>query len=365
MKSKKILFIADGLGSGGAERQMVTVAGLLKKNGYDVYVLCYSRGDFYAHVLLDQAIPIIWKVEKRALPRMLKIRRYIRKGHFNAVISFLETPNFLNNFAAIGGHDWKVITGERSSKDSTFTSRKSKIFLWFHRYCDALVCNSENAKQRWAQRKPKYASKLHCIYNSVTLGLVHSTYEPRRGEKTNIIVAASHQYLKNGIGLIKALNEIDKEERKKIHVDWYGSKVVSGSGSAPYEEVLQFVRENNLESVIEFHDPTNDIADRMNQADAVALFSWLEGLPNTICEGMTLGKPIIMTRVSDYGILVNENNGFLCDWDNVESIKEALLSLSELPTETMLRMGKNSKNKAEGLFSQEAILINWIKLIEY
>ena len=33
---KKILFLAMGLGSGGVERQMVTIAKLLKEKGYNV-----------------------------------------------------------------------------------------------------------------------------------------------------------------------------------------------------------------------------------------------------------------------------------------------------------------------------------------
>jgi glycosyltransferase involved in cell wall biosynthesis len=38
----------------------------------------------------------------------------------------------------------------------------------------------------------------------------------------------------------------------------------------------------------------------MYESDVVALVSKLEGLPNTVCEGMALGKPIIMTRVFRY-----------------------------------------------------------------
>ena len=49
---KRILFIADGLGSGGAERQMVTVARQLQLRGYDVEVLCYSGNNFNEALLL-------------------------------------------------------------------------------------------------------------------------------------------------------------------------------------------------------------------------------------------------------------------------------------------------------------------------
>ena len=105
MNYKKILFISPNLGrgGGGAERQIVTVACLLKDGGYKVEFLCYAEGDFYAHILNDNQIPIRWLIYPNYFRRLFGVRRFIRKGKYDAVISFLETPNFLNNFAAIGG----------------------------------------------------------------------------------------------------------------------------------------------------------------------------------------------------------------------------------------------------------------------
>ena len=61
----------------------------------------------------------------------------------------------------------------------------------------------------------------------------------------------------------------------------------------------------------------------MNAADFVALFSYVEGLPNAICEALALGKPIIMTRVSDYCSLVSDNV-FLCETPEPLSIATSL-----------------------------------------
>lgn len=101
----------------------------------------------------------------------------------------------------------------------------------------------------------------------------------------------------------------------------------------------------------------------MNQADIIGLFSELEGLPNAICEGMMLGKPIIMTHVSDFELLVDENNGFLCDWDNPLSIRDTLRKTINLTNEDLIRMGKNSKEKAEKLFPEEVIINQWLSYI--
>lgn len=362
----RILFLSPNLGreGGGAERQIVTVGCLLKDAGFDVEYMYYADGDFYAPILEEKQIPIKCKLLPNYLKRMFYVRTFIRKGNYDVVISFLETPNFLNNFAAVGGKSWKVITGERSAQKRTFLSRKGKIFCWFQRYADYIVCNSDNAKKLWITYYPQYENKLVTIYNNVTLRSVSSSYIPKRDGRVHIVVAASYQNVKNAIGLVNALVLLNEQERGKIHVDWYGKKVIATTGTKEYDDACSAIEKNGLQDVIMLHEGTTEIHDRMNEADAVGLFSKYEGLPNAICEGMMLGKPIVMTRVSDYATLVDDSNGFLCDWDSPETIKNALLRLMNLPKDELLGKGKNSKIRAERLFSEDRIIKQWIKLIK-
>lgn len=359
----KILLLISDLGSGGAERQLVTLAVLFKQKGFDVEFLIYHKSDFYKHILDEHYIKINKLNPKNNFDRIFQIRKFIRQSGCDVVISFLEVNNFLASIAAIGGKKWKLITSELSAKKSTFLTRRGKIFGWFQRYSDAIVCNSHNAKAMWQKYYPKYKDKLSVIYNPVILQEITSKYTPRQDGKLRVIVAASYQYLKNPIGLIKALALMKEEEREKIEVDWYGRAEVTKGNTKAYDESLEKIKANNLQNVIHLNEATKDIANKMNEADIVALFSELEGLPNAICEGMMLGKPIIMTRVSDYDRLVDETNGFLCDWNNPGSIKDAFQKAINLSNEAIIEMGNNSRKKALGLFSNERILELWLRLI--
>ena len=363
---KKILFVSPNLGNGGggAERQIVTVACLLKNSGYEVEFLCYCDGDFYYYILEQQHIPVYWKISSSYWKRMISVRKFIRRGKYDVVISFLDTPNFLNNFAALGGKRWKVITGERSAKEEHFLSRRGKVFAWFQRFADGVVCNSENARNMWRKYYPNYTDKLFVIYNSVNLPPVTSTYYPKREGKLHILIAASYQYLKNPINLIKAISMMSEEDKKRLVVDWYGRAEITKGDTQCYDEVVQFVQENKLQEVVHLNFSTDHIQHKINEADVVALFSWLEGLPNVICEGMTIGKPIVMTRVSDYDVLIDETNGFLCDWNDVESIKRVLIKVIHLDRDELLSMGNCSRQKAIELFSRERVINSWINLIE-
>lgn len=362
----KVLFLIDNLGSGGAQRQVVTISGLLKAKGNDVTVLVYTLGDFFEPKLAELGIPLIKCIKKSHVSRVFSIRREIRRGKYDAVISFLDTPNFINNVSSLFGRKkWKVITSERSSKEDFMRSKKGCLFGWFQRFSDAIVCNSENARNMWRKHYPLYDKKLHCVYNAVSVEKPNVPHIPRKDGKTHIIVAASYQYLKNPIGLIKAVSLLPTEDRDRIRVDWYGEKYASVTDKdLAFQEAQALVDNLRLSQVIHLHEPTNRLNEKMAEADFVGLFSQLEGLPNAICEGMTLGKPIIMTKVSDYSTLVDEDNGFLCDWDDIDSIKRAIEMSLHIPNEKLQKMGERSHQKAYELFSPSIVVNKWEQLIK-
>lgn len=359
----KVLFIAMNLNSGGAERQTAAIAKALKGQGYDVTVACYSSGDFYLSDLEQAGIRVVWMIEKNYLKRVLKFRKFIRNGGFDAVFSLLVTPNILNILSALGGKKWKVIIGERSAKSEFFCSTKAKFIKTMLRYANAIVCNSENAANIWRAFAPRNAHKVRCIYNLLPQYISSSIYIPRNGDRVNVVIAASYQPLKNMKRLILALSKLSDDERQRIHVDWYGQINVSIFGTMPYEESNALIKEHNLESVISLNPPTTQIYELMTAADAVALVSEVEGLPNVICEALMLGKPIIMSNVSDYKVLVGNNNGFVCEYNDVDSITKALRSLIALNEEQLLELGSRSHDIYKDKFAPEVIVKEWTRLI--
>jgi glycosyltransferase involved in cell wall biosynthesis len=359
----KILCFLDNLGSGGAQRQMVNLAILFQERGHEVRFITYNKGDFFKHDL-DKADIIVDCIEaNQPIARILKTRKYIRSGNQDVVISFLDTPNFLACLSAIGGRRWKLITNELSAKVTSFTKFRGRLFKWFERYSDRIVCNSINAQKLWEQHYPQYRHKLLTIYNPVMISEEKNSDNLRNDGKTHIVVAASYQYIKNMNGLIEAVHMLNNEDKNKLQIDWYGRIEVTTGNTVAYKEAMKKIEEYKLTNII-LHEATKDIISRMANADFVCLFSKVEGLPNVICEGMTLGKPIIMSKVSDYNILVDKKNGFLCDAENPESIKDALITAINLSQDEIKLMGENSRKKAEKLFDKNTIIEQWLNLID-
>ena len=362
---KKIIIFIDNLGSGGTQRQAVNLAGMLQSCGCEVSVLVYGDFPFYKPYLDERNIPVVLIEKGSMIGRLFAIRRYLRRSNVDVVIAFLETPGFIACFSKIGGAKWKLITSERSAKMSTFTGRRQRFFNWFERFADAKVCNSENARLMWQKHYPQWSEKYHTIYNPVliptsvqTLSAAHS-----KGDQLVITVAARYQGLKNPLRVVAAVAGLTQEQQDKLLIIWHGRAEATPGNTIVYDRAVSMVKKYHLENCVHLNGETDDIYSVMANSDVVGLFSTVEGLPNAICEGMMLGKPVVMSCVSDFGVLV-EDNGVLCDQQSVNSIRSALTFLLSLSEEQLREMGDASRAKAQEFFSPNTICERWMSLIE-
>ena len=365
----KILFIG-GLGCGGAEHQMVILAKQLAERGYDVFFVTADKNGFFGDELEKSKVRVIENPQKRVVAE-LKLNipystrflfRLVKEESVDVGISFLGANNFINCILSLLMRGkYKAITGLRNARESLLLSRRELLYTKFERFASLKVCNSDNARIMYAKHFPQYQEKLRTIYNVVNLPPISSQYKIRQDGKTHFIVPASYRVEKNPYGLLNALKLMTPEELELFDVTWYGATC---NGESPYYVQLRGdIQKANLQDVLILKDATKDIANKMYETDVVALFSSSEGLPNAICEGMMIGKPIVMTRVSDYGALVDESNGMLCNWNDSHSIKNALIYISKLSDRELLEMGVASHSKAERLFSEDSNISKWIEIV--
>lgn len=365
-----ILFYG-GLGCGGAEHQMVIVAKQMSQRGFSVIFLTPDKGAFYGGELIKAGIKVV-EIPKSKIISKLKLTipfgilflfNLVRKERIDVGISFLSEHNFANCVVAmLMRGKYKAITGLRNARKSLLLSTRELIYTKFETYASLKVCNSENANKMYIKCFPQYENHLVTIYNIVIPPKITSEYMMKKDGKLHIIVPASYREVKNPFGLLQALLLMSDTERSLFDITWYGE---TRAKTLPYYIKLKEEIENHkLEDVFILKDAIPDISDKMYEKDVVALFSSSEGLPNAICEGMMMGKPVVMSKVSDYDSLVDENNGFLCEWNNPDSIKSAILKISVVGDLQLLKMGDASAKKARELFSETSNIRKWMSAIE-
>jgi glycosyltransferase involved in cell wall biosynthesis len=360
----KVVCFIDSLDSGGAQRQLVTIAVELKKRGHEVRFLLYHEKDHFLPLLQAANISCIVIPSCSHVQRIIAVRRILRKGWQDVVLAFLEGASFYAELASIPFRRWGLVVGERLADPGM----KNGLGLWLRRaHClaDVIVCNSHTNKLMLESLLPFLKDKLCTVYNTVNFNMFRSISDNSRDNLSDgifrIVVAAGFQEKKNMMNLAKALLILkNKHDVPAIVLDWYGSTY---SNQTPYKQIELFVAENGLSKIFRLHKVTRDIANEFSCADAIGLFSFYEGLPNAVCEGMACGKPILLSNVCDAGNLVYDGkNGFLCDPASPEDIADKIQRMVFLSHSERQKMGLESRRIAEDLFSSD-IVINRYELI--
>jgi glycosyltransferase involved in cell wall biosynthesis len=358
----KILCVIDSLGSGGAQRQLVHLAIGFKEKGHDVSFLIYHNICFFKPELDLYAINVKIIEETNFLKRFLKMRKYIRNLNADGVISFLEAPNFICELSGFPFRKWRLIVGERSTDPRIFKSIKRLFYRWMHVFSDVIIANSyANIKMIKKIVPFLLNNKTHIVYNLLdeNYWISSKTYTPLKNGKIEVVVAASHIHYKNSIGLIEAVQRLSASEKKKLRINWYGK--IGNDNS--FIEAKKLISSYNLDKLIKFHKPSTNLQSIYSKSDAVGLFSLLEGLPNTVCEGMMMKKPVIASNVSDVPKLINIKEAVF-NPNDINEIKDSLSWLIGLEKDDLLKIGKKNRLNALTLFNKNTIINSYLNQLK-
>ena len=358
----KILCVIDTLASGGAQRQLVELSIGFKERGHEVSFLIYHLSTFYNSILENAGIDITCIQEKNYLKRFFKMRRFIRQGEFDAVLSFLGAANFICEISGFPFRKWKLVVGERSANPNVLKSVKLRMYRWFHLFADYVVANSYANMEIVRSINPLLpTSKCKVIYNVVDFNRwkPSNLYIPRKEGKFKLIIAASHRYLKNLNGLVEAIAQLSPVERSQLVVEWYGD-----CNDNSLFEAMTKIKDFHLEDIISFRPATHEITRRIQETDAVGLFSFYEGFPNAVCEGMACGKPVICSAVSDVPLFLGHSSKLLCVPVDHISIRDAIRHVLSLSREDLVALGKKNTNIAKKNFVKGYIVTDYLELLE-
>lgn len=356
-----ITMLTESLGNGGAERQLCHLAITLKQRGHSVVVTTYSPGEFYLPLLQSKGIDHICLGGSGTRQWLVRIRQFLRSRDHDVVVAFQGTCSLYAELAALPSRDWGLIVSERLAFPDRSWSHK--IRKQVHFLADCVTTNSHTNRLLLERLCPGLKSRLVTIYNGVDLDL----FRPLQGvhheaKSIRVLVVARFARQKNPLGTIQALSLLLKNDNsKRITIEWYANV---NEDKNLFEEAMNLINRDKLAEHFTLLPPTNDIIARYHQSDVLLLPSFYEGLPNSVCEAMACGKPILMSAVCDAGNLVLPGiNGFLFDPYCPESIVESLRTFADLTRDERKVMGENSRGMAEKYFDLNLITDKYEKII--
>ncbi len=355
----KVVCLVESLAPGGAERQMVNLAILLKNSGYDLSLVYYYDNNFYSPLLNDAGVRhyCIGKDVCR-IKRIFEIRRFVKAASPDVIISYMNTPSMISCLLRLFDGGFKLIVSERNTVVKNDIRQRVKFLLYA--FADTIVANSYSQSSFISKRYRRLEHKLCVITNCVSK--VFSQNRVKRlyaDELTKIIVVGRVVPQKNVLLFLKAIALLN-EEGRLMKVRWIGPT----PDKTYYEKVMTARCELHLQNVVSFDSVEENVVKCYNEADVLCLPSLFEGTPNVVCEAMSCGVPIVCGDVCDNSLLVKDGgNGFLFDPTDVESIACAIRKFMNLSAEEKISMSNRSAELSEDLFSEERMKESYENLI--
>ena len=365
----RVTCLTESLGSGGAERQLCTLAVQLKHRGIDVSILTYSERDFFLPMIQEAGIEFACVPCSSRLQRARFVRHALRSGKQDVVLAFLKGPASYAELAAIPRRDWGLVVSERSPIPGSHKGwRRWRRIL--HRMADYVTSNSHTNRLMIERSVPGMKGRVVTIYNSVDLD--HFTppavYPVSPRGQLNLVGVGSYVGVKNILGLVRAISLVRRRSPSlKVQLDWYGGHPLQ-SGTNPihdtFEDITDLIRGLGLQDCVRLHETTLAVSGIYQQGDAVVLPSFYEGLSNVVCEALSCGRPLLLSNVSDAGNLVKQGrNGFLFDPRSEEEMAGTIEEMAERTPAEREAMGRLGRRMAETIFPPETILGRWIDIL--
>lgn len=369
---KNITCFTESLCGGGAEHQMVILAGMLAEKGYNVKIVTYaSLPDHYDTPDNVKRVDIGSTHVKtkviKSFVKAIKCFHYFLWHKTDCVIAYRQCANLrvLPPMFFRCKKKVKVICSDRNA--STFLSFRHKILLKaLYRRADYIVPNSQTETDFIVSHNQKLKHKVRTIHNYTDLTQFTAKETPCDLSVIKVVIFSRYSNQKNPLGFAKAIKKLKIRASHPFEIHWYGTQEGNINGyNKEYLAMRNFVDDLEIDDVLKLKPAVKNPSILMNNYHAVCLPSLYEGFSNSIAEGISSGKPMLVSDISDNSLMVHDSvNGFLFNPKDEDSICEAFLKFFELNYDEIVSMSHCSREIAENLFNKESFIQQYITLID-
>lgn len=358
---KRIVCLSDRLGfRGGAERQLSGLTFFLKQKGYDVQAVTYLKQSHPSVLEMNFGMKYHCLDATNIFSKLLKVGSYIKKNKTEVVIAYKNGPTKLCCILKMLGFKFCLIASERNTTQNITFAEKVKFFLY--RFADYIVPNSYAQEKFIVNNFPHLADKVKTIVNYVEADkFVPIEYNESDDDTVRkCVVVASIKKQKNPINLIKAA-KLMKDQKMNVHIDWIGSS----NDETLNEECKTLIKELAVENYICFKPASPEVHKEYPKYDFFCLPSYFEGFPNTLCEAMSCGLPVVASAICDNPyILKNGEYGILFKPELPEEMADAFARIIKRSKDELQSQGRVNRERIIRVCSSEAFVNQYINIIE-
>lgn len=352
MHLKKIIFVTNYFGNGGAATVMKSIINHLNKTEYSVLLISFL--DDQNKYDVPENVTYISLTKKMKLGRfekwkcILTLRRILREKQDATVISF----EYFINMRTILAHLFlksKLVISERNDPSQSGNDKRI-IRNLLYRFANALVCQTNDAKNYFPSA---IQNKTIVIPNAIRSDLP----EPYVGVRKKKIVTFCRVEKQKNLPMMIDAFRIFHEQCPDYQLEIYGD-------GAEKESVIQYTKDSQLDQYVTFYDFKKDLHRSILDYSMFVSTSDFEGISNSMLEAMAIGLPTICTDCPCGGAsmaIEDGVNGFLTPVGDTKLFAEKMIYLVNHP-DLMEKFSMNYYMVKEK-FDSEKIYNEWEKVI--
>jgi glycosyltransferase involved in cell wall biosynthesis len=308
---KRILFITESLGIGGAQKIIVFVANQAVKAGYDVTLMAMQDDDNIFEIDSDiEMIAPAGTSQMSLFKRVHFFRKILAAEKFDGIINF---PISQTSALVVLGNKAPLLTSERGAP-SMYPFLGKLVMKYIFLKSKLVGFQTPMAQEYYPFLKK---NKTFVIPNPI---FFDKDGQGETFKRRDVISVGRFDPVKKFDNLIQSFIE--------LHVDFPDERLVI-YGDGPQREWLESMIANaKAEDYIKLPGKIKITPDFYKQAKIFVLSSQYEGIPNTLLEALSTGTPIVSTDCEPGGARFLTKNGtvggVVVPFNDVEALKNSL-----------------------------------------
>lgn len=371
---KKILFIMNNLGGGGAERVLIDILDSFDYSKYEVDLFLVNCEGVYLnevnknvniykmygdkHFKNKHLENLYLNLKYRLLKHFPKVmyKLFIKK-RYDVEIAFLEGFPCTYLLANSNNKDSKKIAWVHTDLSKSDAISKEDAFRIYSEI-DEFICVSKDSEIVFKSLYPYAEDKVRVIYNLINKEAII--------RKSNMAVEAS-----NGLPTIVSVGRLVKLKRFDIVIRAHkllldegieNRLIIVGVGEEE-NELKALIKELKVKESVEMTGFQSNPYPYIKASDIFCMASDFEGFSLVVAEALILGKPIVATScVGPIELLNNGEYGILTKCGDIEGLKKELKEL--ILSEQIRRYYSNKSLERSNIFQKESIMKEIYEVIE-
>lgn len=348
----KVAKIIPYLDFGGVESILLTIAKYFKGNKQDLVFIVIAHGGAISGLIKELGYPVYILNSSCSIPSfksILKIYHLLQKIKPDVIHTCGGQASFHGLIAGAFAKVPVKIAGEFGMP--SHSKKANVVFAMVYSLSRAVVADAKRVAAYLINTKEVPEKKVKVIYTPVDVNRYAGITKTYGSKQTFTLLAISRLHPRKKIdSVIHIINEL-KNENIILSFD------IVGEG--PDKERLQkLVELLQLSQQVTFHGFHSNPANFHCSADAFILASNNEGHSISVLEAMLAGTPVICTGNGGPSEIIKTGiNGFLINPDNLQSIKEAILTLFNMQPEERKKIADSAQQLVLNNFTPD-IYIN-------